>query len=82
MKNLDFNYNNGKIERKFTKEWSNNGFINMDKIPNMVQSLVDQRNSMIEYIEALHDKIDKIIDDNDICYSPDCHRAGCTSDHK
>ena len=82
MKDLNFDYDSGKIERRFDKEWSNSGFINMEKIPNMVQVLVDQRKEMIEYIEALHNKIDKLIDDNNICSDPSCHTAGCTSDHK
>jgi len=81
-KELSWDYNSGKIERKFTKEWANSGFINMDKIPDMVRSLVEQRNSMIEYIEALHNKIDDIIEKNNICDNPHCHTAGCTSDHK
>jgi DNA-dependent RNA polymerase auxiliary subunit epsilon len=81
-KELRFNYDNRKIERQFTKEWGNSGFINMDKIPDIVRALVDQRNSMMEYIEALHDKIDKLIIDNNICDCPSCHKAGCTSDHK
>ena len=79
---IQFDYNSRLIKRKFTNEWANSGFINMDKLPDMVASLCEQRKSMIAYIEALHDKIDKLIIDNKICDNPDCHRAGCTSDHK
>jgi hypothetical protein len=81
-KNLEFDYNSRLINRKFTKEWANSGFINMDRLPDMVSSLVDQRKQMIEYIEALHNKIDKLIIDNKICDCPSCHTAYCTSDHK
>lgn len=79
---LNFDYDSRKIERKFTKEWSESGFINMNKLPDMIQVLIDQRNSMVEYIEQLHDKIDNIIEHNDICDNEFCHTANCTSDHK
>lgn len=79
---IDFDYNSGKIKRKFNQEWATSGFINIDKIPDMVKSLVEQRNSMIKYIEELHDKIDNLIEHNNICDCPSCHTAGCTSDHK
>jgi len=82
MIELKWNYNTGKIDRRFTKEWSQEGFINSEKIPLLVEGLITQRQSMIEYIEVLHDKIDDIIEKNDICDSPGCHTAGCTSDHK
>jgi hypothetical protein len=82
MAELEFDYNSRLVKRKFTKEWGNSGFINMDKIPDMVKVLVEQRKEMINYIETLHDKIDKLIIDNKICDCPSCHRAGCTSDHK
>ena len=76
------NFENGKVDRKFTKEWSTSGIINMDKIPSLVQSLVDQKKSMLAYIEVLHDKLDYIMQKNHICDIPECHIAGCTSDHK
>lgn len=79
---LEWDYNSRLIKRKFTNEWSNSGFINMDKLPDMVSVLVEQRKSMMAYIEALHDKIDKLIIDNNICDCPSHHIAGCTSDHK
>ncbi len=82
MAELEFNYNSRLVERKFTKEWGNSGFINMEKIPDMVKVLVEQRKEIINYIEILHNKIDKLIIDNEICDCPSCHRAGCTSDHK
>ena len=82
MKTLEWDYNTGKIERKFTKEWENNGFINTDKIPDLVKLIITERKNMIEYIEALHDKLDDIIDKNNICSIPGCHMDGCTSDHK
>ena len=81
-KELQWNYNNRKISRKFTAEWSVSGFINMDKLPEMVESVIVQRKQMIAYIELLHDKIDDLIEKNNICDCPSCHRAGCTSDHK
>ena len=81
-KELNWNYNSGKIERKFTNEWANSGFFNIEKLPDIVTSLIEQRRSMVAYIEALHDKIDYIIKKNNICDNPNCHTAGCTSDHK
>lgn len=81
-KKVTWEYNTGKVHRKFTEEWSNSGFINMDKIPDLVGSLVTERKNMVEYIEALHNKIDHIMQKNAICPNSDCHTAGCTSDHK
>ncbi len=70
----------GKVKRQFTSGWSNSGFINLDQLPKMVKSLVDQKNSMVEYIEALHDKIDKLIEINNLCDI--CGTPNCQSDHK
>jgi hypothetical protein len=81
-KELSWDYQSGKIERKFTSEWATSGWFNMEKLPDVVASLVEQRNSMIAYIEALHNKIDDIIEKNNICDNPYCHTANCTSDHK
>ena len=82
METVKFDYNSGLVDRKFTEKWSNSGVINIDKIPLVITSLIEQRKSMVEYIEALHDKIDKLIKDNNICDNPSCHRSNCTSDHK
>lgn len=79
---LNFDYNTGKIKRVFTKEWSESGFINMNKLPDMVASLVEQRKSMIEYIDQLHDKIDNLMEHNKICTNQHCHTAFCESEHK
>ena len=76
---LGFNPNSGLIDRKFTKEWSQSGYINMDKVPDVVQSLITQRHSMIDYIELLHDNIDKLIIENNICNCPSCDVDGCTA---
>ena len=70
----------GKVKRQFTSGWSSSGFINLDPLPKMVKSLVDQKNSMVEYIEALHDKIDKLIEINNLCDI--CGASNCQSDHK
>lgn len=79
---LKWNYDSGKIQRAFTKEWGESGMIRVEKIPDMVSSLVANRKAMIEYIELLHNKIDDIIEKNNICDCPSCHIANCTSDHK
>jgi len=81
-KQVDFNYQNGKVDRRFTAEWSKSGFINLDELPTMMKIVLDQKKEMIKYIEALHDKIDDLITRNNICHCPSCHTAGCTSDHK
>lgn len=75
-------FENGKVHRRFTEEWKDSGFINLDKLPEMTKVLVDQRKSMMEYIEALHDKIDWILEKNNCCDLPTCFTANCTSDHK
>ena len=79
---LDWDRTTGKIKRSFTKKWANSGFINMEKLPDIITALIGERKIMVEYIEALHDKIDDIITKNNICDVPACHRANCTSDHK
>lgn len=79
-KEIQFDY--GKVERQFTKEWANSGMIRVERIPDMVSSLVTSRSEMVEYIEALHDKIDWILEKNKCCDMPSCLTAGCTSDHK
>jgi len=49
-KEIQFDY--GKVERQFTKEWANSGMIRVERIPDMVSSLVTSRGEMVEYIEA------------------------------
>lgn len=75
-------FEKGKIERKFTEDWAKSGLFNLEKVPDLVTTLVEQRKSMIEYIEALHDKIDWILERNNCCDMPNCLTANCTSDHK
>lgn len=79
---LNWDYNTGKVKRSFTNEWANSGWFNMEKLPDVVTALIEQRKSMIEYIEALHNKMDDLMEKNRICDNPHCHTAGCTSDHK
>jgi len=73
---------NGFTDRRFTKDWASSGLFNLEKVPDLVQTLVNQRSEMIDYIEALHDKIDWILSKNNCCDIPSCLTAGCTSDHK
>lgn len=73
---------NGKVNRRFTKEWADSGMIKKDAIPKLVASLVEQQKSMVDYIEQLHDKIDWILEKNNCCDMPSCFTANCTSDHK
>lgn len=75
-------FEDGKIDRRFTEQWSESGVINMARLPDLVQSVLTQRREMVAYIEALHDKIDWILERNRCCDMPSCLRAGCTSDHK
>ncbi len=81
-KELSWDYNSGKIKRNFTNEWANSGWFNMEKLPDVVTALIEQRKSMVAYIEALHNKMDDLMEKNNICDNPHCHTAGCTSDHK
>lgn len=75
-------FDRGRVNRRFTEEWSRSSFINIEKLPDMMQSVLEARKSMLKYIEALHDKIDWILEKNKCCNMPSCLRAGCTSDHK
>lgn len=59
MKTIEYN-ENGTVNRKFTEAWSRSGLINMDKVSTLVRALETERQSMVEYIEALHNTIDKI----------------------
>lgn len=81
-KTVHFNMRDNKVERRFTEEWSKSGFINLNKLPELVQVIIDQKANMMLYIEALHDKIDSLIEHNHICNNPHCHTANCQSDHK
>lgn len=75
-------FTNGRIDRNFSPEWGDSGIVRIDKIPQLVESLVTQRRSMLKYIELLHDTIDQIREKNAICDMPGCFTAGCGSDHK
>ena len=74
-------FEDGKVHRVFTEEWSNSGFINLDKLPEMVGSLVSQKQSMMNHIKECHDLIDKIVDKHHICTVAGCLKSNCTSDH-
>ena len=50
-----------KVDRRFTQKWSDSGFIRLDKLPEMVESVIVQKKCMVDYIEILHDKIDQLI---------------------
>lgn len=75
-------FKGGKVDRVFTNKWSESGVINMKKLPQLLASFVEQRQSMIDYIDALHDKIDWILEKNHCCDISSCFRANCTSSHK
>ena len=72
----------GRVDRKFTPEWSTGGIVRVERLGDIVQSVVTQRSEMISYIEALHNKLDDLMTKNKICEYPECHMAFCTSDHK
>jgi hypothetical protein len=78
----ELNFEDGRIKRRYTEAWLRQGLINMNELPHLIESLVAQRREMVAYIEALHDKIDWILEVNKCCDIPSCFRAGCTSDHK
>lgn len=69
-----------KVDRKFTEEWDGSGFINLDKLPEMVGCIISHKKNMVEYIEGLHDLIDEIIGINNLC--DNCLKSNCNSDHK
>jgi hypothetical protein len=58
MENKVIEIENGKVRRRFTQSWDDQGDIKTDKIPQIINSMIIQRVNMIEYIEVLHDKID------------------------
>lgn len=51
-----------KIKRKFSPEWlKNSGKADIEELlPRYVNSLLTQRKAMVEYIEELHDEIDRL----------------------
>lgn len=71
---------NREVARRFTPEWNESGIINIEKIPDLVKTLVSVRSGMTDYIEALHNKLDYIIEATDWCDMCEC--TGCTSDHR
>lgn len=73
-------FEDGKLHRVFTPEWDNSGIVNMDKVPQLVESMVSQRKNMVEYIEELHEFIDVMMEKHDICDF--CLDINCGSDHK
>lgn len=79
---IEIRFEDGRVHRRFTKQWSEQGIINMHQLPSLVQSLVSQRQEMIDYIEVLHNNIDYILRHNRCCDMLGCLTAGCTSDHK
>lgn len=78
----EIEFTDGRIDRRYTKEWSTSGFINLEKLPDIVANVLNQRKEMVAYIEALHDKIDWILEKNQCCDVSGCLTAGCGSDHK
>ncbi len=82
MSKKEIKFNDGLVDRHFTPEWKESGIICMDRVPDLVASLVTHRTEMVDYIEALHDKIDWILKTNNCCDIPSCLTANCTSDHK
>jgi hypothetical protein len=70
------------VELIVKDEYPHGSIINKDRVPDLVKSLVVQQQSMIEYIELLHDKMDDVFEKNNICNCTTCHRANCTSDHQ
>jgi hypothetical protein len=75
-------FESGKVDRRFADEWSQGGFINIERLPDLVGGVLQERREMIGYIEALHDKIDWILEKNQCCDVPSCLSSRCTSDHK
>lgn len=78
----EIKFHNGGVVRKFTPEWGDSGMIRVEKIADVVSIIVTQRKEMMDYIEALHDKIDWILEKNQCCDVNGCLTAGCGSDHK
>ena len=64
MTNKYLQIESGKVRRRFTKGWDDQGRTKTEDIPRIIESLVIQRVNMIEYIEALHDKIDSLLPKN------------------
>lgn len=51
----------GKIERRFTPEWQESGELKIDELlPKLVTVVITQISVMVEYIEKLHDEIDRL----------------------
>lgn len=82
MSQKELEFNGHQIVRKFNKEWVTSGAINLNKLPQLVECVLEHNRQMVDYIEALHDKIDYLLEHNNCCDVPGCHTAGCTSDHK
>lgn len=79
---IESSIDGSKVERKFTREWNNKGLVNEEKLPELIEHLVEEKRNMIDYIESLHDKLDYVLQHNKCCSNSNCLTAGCTSDHK
>lgn len=78
---LDWDYSTNKIIRKYEND-DNFGFIDINKLPEIITLLMEKYSNQIEYIKLLHNKMDDIFMKNKICNNEFCHRAGCDSEHK
>lgn len=56
---LRFN-KDGSVDRRFTPEWAAFGIIRIEKIPELVASIVSNRTDMVNYIAELHNCIDEL----------------------
>jgi hypothetical protein len=51
----------GKIERRFTPEWKESGELKIDELlPKLVTVVIAQISVMVDYIEQLHNEIDRL----------------------
>ena len=53
-------YREGKVYRLFTPVWAKSGNIKKEDIAKYVKSMVVRIDSMADYIEALHNEIDRL----------------------
>ncbi len=50
----------GKVNRRYSPEWAEQGSEKMEGIIRRLKALLEQRENMVKYIDLLHNEIDRL----------------------
>jgi len=61
MPSVEYDNESKTIKRKFTPEWKKSGKVDLEvELQKYLNVLIGQNAAMVEYIELLHDEIDRL----------------------